>query len=167
MKKVLKWLDEKFEWTVMVIFLVLITSTLSLQIIFRYIFSSSMAWPEEFSRYCFVLTGLFAIPFCIKRETMLRVDIIVSMFGGRTKEVMFLISDIMAQCLWIYLFKYSFVVARASFRPVVYSTSMPWLPMCFLYCAPVFTLALTIFREFQSMYVRVKRIRDFGKEEAK
>ena len=136
-----------------------IVSTLAAQIFCRYVLHNTMAWPEEFSRYCFVVTGMFAIPLCIRRETMLRVDIIVGIFKERQKEILFLVSDILSLFLWAYLWVCSFKVADASFHPIVYSTSMTWFPMSVIYCIPVFTLFLAIFREIQSIIIRIGRIR--------
>lgn len=165
MKKVIQWLDQKFEWTIMCILLLCITLTLSAQIFCRYILSSSMAWPEEFSRYCFVVTGMFAIPFCIRRETMLRVDILMGLFTEKVKNYLFLISDICSLCLWCYLWINSFTVAKGSFNPVVYSTSMTWFPLSIIYCIPVFTLLLAVFRQIQMIILRLIKMKAMRKEE--
>lgn len=51
--KVIKWLDEHFEETFLVFFLVLISCITMLQIIARTFFAA-LSWPEEFCRYCWI-----------------------------------------------------------------------------------------------------------------
>ncbi len=66
--KVIKWLDEHFEETFLVIFLVLISCITMLQIIARTFFSA-LSWPEEFCRYCWIWACSFPCPTPCARAT--------------------------------------------------------------------------------------------------
>jgi len=66
--KVLRWLDDHLEEYILAVLLVTISCVMMLQIIMRYIFNSSLPWPEELTRYCFVWSGFLGIGYSIKRE---------------------------------------------------------------------------------------------------
>ena len=60
MKK-LKWLEENFEGVILVIFLTLLTTLVTLQIIMRYLCHSPFSWSEELCRMLLVWSGFFSI----------------------------------------------------------------------------------------------------------
>ena len=61
MKKFLKWLDEDFEESILMIFLIVMSVVMMAQVIMRYFFKASMTWPEEFCRFMFVFSGFLSI----------------------------------------------------------------------------------------------------------
>ena len=58
MKKVISWLDYNLEEVILLVLLGIISVTMMLQIIMRYLFSSPLSWVEELCRYCFVYSGM-------------------------------------------------------------------------------------------------------------
>lgn len=77
MIKVLKWLDKYLEESLLVILLLGCVLSMGIQIVSRYIFSSSLSWSEEFMRYMFVWSTFLSISFCIKHFSSLKVEILV------------------------------------------------------------------------------------------
>ena len=63
--KVIKWLDEHFEETFLVFFLVLISCITMLQIIARTFFAA-LSWPEEFCRYCWIWSVFISLPYTMR-----------------------------------------------------------------------------------------------------
>ena len=57
---VLKWIDEHFEESILVILLAMISIIMMAQIVARTI-SSSITWAEEFARYCYIWTVFFPL----------------------------------------------------------------------------------------------------------
>ena len=74
--KVIKWLDEHFEETFLVFFLVLISCITMLQIIARTFFAA-LSWPEEFCRYCWIWSVFISLPYTMRKGNMLRVNVLV------------------------------------------------------------------------------------------
>lgn len=68
--KVIKWLDEHFEETFLVFFLVLISCITMLQIIARTFFAA-LSWPEEFCRYCWIWSVFISLPYTMRKGNML------------------------------------------------------------------------------------------------
>ena len=80
--KVIKWLDEHFEETFLVFFLVLISCITMLQIIARTFFAA-LSWPEEFCRYCWIWSVFISLPYTMRKGNMLRVNVLVDLLPPR------------------------------------------------------------------------------------
>ena len=65
--KILKWLDDNLEETILLVLLVIMTGLMGIQIISRYIFNASLSWSEELTRYLFIWSGFISISYCIKK----------------------------------------------------------------------------------------------------
>lgn len=74
MKKFLKWMDEHFEETILVIFLIIICVLMMLQVILRYVFRSGIIWTDEVCRLCFVATAFLGISYSIRKGVLMRFD---------------------------------------------------------------------------------------------
>lgn len=70
----LKKLNEYFEEIILVILLICMTAILGLQVVSRYVFHNSLTWSEELVRYMFVWSAFIGVPYCIKKETSIKVD---------------------------------------------------------------------------------------------
>jgi TRAP-type C4-dicarboxylate transport system permease small subunit len=72
--KLLKWLDEHFEETVMGLLLMIMTAIMGVQVFSRFVLNASLSWSEEITRYCFVWCGFLSIGLCTRHGISLRVD---------------------------------------------------------------------------------------------
>ena len=78
--KVLKWLDEHFEETLLVICLVLIACVCLIQVIIRNIpWIPSLQWAEEFCRFAWIWSVFLSLPYTIRKGTMLRVNVLLDL----------------------------------------------------------------------------------------
>ena len=68
--KVIKWLDEHFEETFLVFFLVLISCITMLQIIARTFFAA-LSWPEEFCRLCWIWSVFISLNYTMRKGNMI------------------------------------------------------------------------------------------------
>ncbi len=54
MKKIIHWLDEYLEESLLVILLAAMTVIMGVQVFCRYALSMSLSWSEELTRYLFI-----------------------------------------------------------------------------------------------------------------
>lgn len=110
--KVIKWLDEHFEETILVILLVVIASIMMLQIFMRYIINSSLPWPEEFARYCYIWTAFFSVGLTIRNRTILRVDIVTGLLPKFIQRIIEVFAQSFITLFFGVLFYYSLNVIK-------------------------------------------------------
>lgn len=160
MKKLLRWLDERFEETVLGGFLILITGIIFLQVVMRYVLSHALPWPEEFTRYCLVCSTLLSLSYCIRHRINLRVDILVQFLPGQVRAILEILIQLLSLGLYSYLFYHSFSTVRLSMNSGQVSTAMG-LPMYLLYGWGTACFGLAILRTVQEL------VRLFWKKEEK
>ena len=161
MKKILRWLDGHLEEVFLGILLAVIACLIFLQILLRLFTGSTLSWPEEVSRYCFVYIAFICIPMCIRDNRMLKVDIIVDLFPKKLKTYLMYVGDILCLALWIYLFYFSWDVMQNSLARPTYSQTLGY-NMVLLYGMPFFTLALAVLRGVQRVYRMTRKL--FGRK---
>ncbi|MCD8077160.1 MAG: TRAP transporter small permease [Lachnospiraceae bacterium] len=164
MKKFWKWLDEDFEETILMFFLVIMACVMMWQIIMRYFFKASMSWPEEFCRYLFVFSGFLSIGYCVRREKMLKVDILLGFFPEGLKKAVDLIGRIVTLVFFAYLTYYAYFATMNSKAGGMKSSAMGW-PMWIIYGSVFVGSAIGVVREIQDLYRWFKK--NTKKEEAK
>ena len=91
--KVIKWLDEHFEETFLVFFLVLISCITMLQIIARTFFAA-LSWPEEFCRYCWIWSVFISLPYTMRKGNMLRVNVLVDLLPTKARNAINIVIDL-------------------------------------------------------------------------
>lgn len=108
--KVLKWLDEHFEETLMVVVLAVMVVVLMAQIIFRKFLGSSLAWPEELCRYLFIWSGFLSLSYTIHNHSTMKTDLFLMVLPKAAKKWISLITDVGMCLLFAFLTKISFDV---------------------------------------------------------
>ena len=88
MKQVLKFLDKHLEEYLIAILLIALTLIMLLQIVMRYVFNNSLSWPEELSRYCFVYITFLTLGYCVRNDSMLRLDILKELLPSKIWTVL-------------------------------------------------------------------------------
>lgn len=160
--KAIKWLDDHLEEFFLVLLLVLISVIMLVQIFARYIFNSSLSWPEEFCRYCYIWTVFLSISYTIKYGNMLRVGIVMDMFPAWiNKSVKILCALIM---LWLFgwFFQHSLqVVHNIRYITGEISSAMQ-VPMWIMYLCTVVGYGLAVIRTLQLL---VSSVRNFHHKE--
>lgn len=164
MKKVIQWIDKWAEELILSVLLGAMACVMFVQICLRFLTSHTMIWPEEFSRYCFIYIAFFCIPLCIKRATMLKVDILVGMLPGKIKDVVLYIGEIVTFLVFVYLFYFSFAVLKNAIDRPSYSQTMGFNTVI-IYGMPVFAFGLSVIRGLQHLIKLAKTT--FGKGEQK
>ncbi len=146
--KLVKWLDNNFEVFLIAIMLIGLVAVMSLQVFMRYVMNSSLAWPEELSRYLFIWICFIGISYSTKEDLHLKVDIIFEYINKRLKNLLLIISDFS-----IFIFSIFMVIggidAYMTMAESMQTSSAMQLPFKFVYLALPVGFSLTTLRIIQ------------------
>ena len=71
--KAVKWLDERFEETLLAILLVLISCVEFIQVVIRNVpWIPALTWAEEFCRFCWIWSVFLSLPYTVRKASMLQ-----------------------------------------------------------------------------------------------
>ena len=129
--KVIKWLDEHFEETFLVFFLVLISCITMLQIIARTFFAA-LSWPEEFCRYCWIWSVFISLPYTMRKGNMLRVNVLVDLLPTKARNAINIVIDLINTVVMALFFYGSITVIQNALNSGRTSPAME-LPMAAVY----------------------------------
>ncbi|KEJ93016.1 TRAP transporter small permease [Synergistes jonesii] len=160
--KVLKWLDESLEESIMVVLLVAISAVMLAQIFARYVFNSSMSWPEEFCRYCYVWSVFISLGYTIRRGSMLRVGIVMDMLPAAISNSVKILCDAVMLALFAVFFRHSLLVVDNIKNVTGEISSAMQIPMWIMYMCAVIGFALAAVRTVQSLVNGVRHFKDKG-----
>jgi TRAP-type C4-dicarboxylate transport system permease small subunit len=146
--KLLRWLDQRFEESVLVLLMIGISCTMFLQIIMRYIFSMPLTWPEEISRYMWIWTVFFSMSYAIKVGNVLRVDILTEFMGERLKKYLEMILQVIALIVYSIFSYYSVIVEKALITSKRVSPALR-IPMYMVYFVVCIGFFLSVIRTVQ------------------
>ena len=147
MKRFLKWFDEDFEETLLMILLVAITVVMMLQVIMRRFFGA-LDWPEEFCRFCFVYSGFLSMGYCVRRGKMLKVDILLGTFPKAVQRVIEWASDLVTLLFFAYITYYSYFSVMQQVKKGAKSPAME-IPMWIVFLSLLIGSALGTIRQIQ------------------
>ncbi len=159
--RVVKWLDEHLEETLLVLFLVLISCVMLLQVFMRYVINNSLTWPEEFCRYCYVWTGFFSLGYTIRNGNMLRVGVVMDLLPKVLRKIVAILVNLVCLVFFSVFFVNSIDVVQAITKMGQRSPAMGW-PMNIVYICTVIGFALGALRTIQAIYLQ---IRYFGEDQ--
>ncbi|WP_434311148.1 TRAP transporter small permease [Hominifimenecus sp. rT4P-3] len=158
MKRLLHGLDDSLEEALLVLLLIAITATIFLQVIMRYLFTNSLSWVEEFSRYCFVWSGFLSLGYCVKKGKTLRVDILLYLLPEKAQKVVDALGKILETIFYVYAFYASFGVMQKAIANGQVTAAME-IPMCVIYAVIPFGFGLAIFRQLEAFAHALKKRR--------
>lgn len=108
--KPIRWLDDHFEEAVLVIFLVLISVVMMLQVIVRKMPGvAALTWAEEFCRFVWIGSVFFSLPYTIRRSNMLRVNVLLDLMPHTVRKTVNLIIDIITTACMAMFFYYTHI----------------------------------------------------------
>ena len=151
MKKVLHFIDESLEEAFAVIAMALMAVIMGIQVIARYVFNSSLSWPEEVSVYLLIWMGMLSLSYCIRKNASIKVEMIIDLFPEKVRKFFHLLEDIIS----ILFYGLLTIPAWQFFQGVVKSGQVSpacGLPMYYVQSAPFFCFILTAFRIVQRWF---------------
>ena len=85
--KVLRFIDKHFEEVILVILLALMCILMLINVILRYVFSSSIIWSDEICRYSFVVSAFFGIGYCLRTRNIMQMDSLKKLFSFKIRSM--------------------------------------------------------------------------------
>lgn len=153
---VLRWLDEHFEETLIIVILVLISVVELAQVMFRNLpFVPSLTWAEEFCRFCWIWSVFLSLPYTIRKGSMLRVNVIFEFLSPRARGYVNIFADILTAGTMLFFGVYSVTVVKNILQSGETSPAM-LLSMWAIYSVMIAGFFLAAFRGAQQIYFHIK-----------
>ena len=154
--KLVKWLDEHFEETLLVVLLVLISVVELIQVIIRNVpFIPALKWAEEFCRFCWIWSVFLSLPYTIRKASMLRVSVLLDVMPAKVKSSINILVDIITAATMCLLGVNSVSVIQKIVKSGETSPAMKW-PMWIIYSIMLLGFFLAALRGLQQAYFHVK-----------
>ncbi len=119
------------------------------QIVARSVFSS-MAWPEEFARYCYIWTVFLSLGYTIRKGNMLRVGIVMDLLPHKLRKSIEIITNIIMLVLFVILSYYSIIYTNKIKSTGQLSPAMR-IPMWIMYLSTIIGFGLASLRMIQEI----------------
>ncbi|RHR22523.1 TRAP transporter small permease [Clostridium sp. AF19-22AC] len=155
MKKILHWLNENLEETLMVLFLAAMTVIMGIQVFSRYVLGASLSWSEELTRYIFIWAGFLSVSYCTKKCISIKIEQFVALFPKRGKALFKVVNHTLELVLFLYLIPFAWQYLMSAVASGQTSPALG-LPMYYVQAAPLAGFLLTAFRVLQRWIVEWK-----------
>jgi TRAP-type C4-dicarboxylate transport system permease small subunit len=159
--KLLKWLNEKFELTVCVVLMSLMTIVMFIQVVARRVFSNSLSWSEELARYLFLWLIYLGISYGAKTMKHIKIEAFLGVFPKKARPFVIILGDILFFVFAIFIIYTSFVWVQ---RQIMLGQLSPALhvPMWVIYASPFVGYTLTTIRQIQTLVWRINQLKQGG-----
>lgn len=175
--KIIKWLDEHIEESLLVVLSIVMTASITLQVFMRYVMNSSLSWSEELARYCFIWLVYIGISYGVKMQKHIKVDVVLQFIKNKQKIVIGIIANLIFLAFSLLIIVYGYDIAKQLLNWGQTSPALH-IPMGYVYMATPVGFALTSIRLIQQIILQVltlmgkrefevKTEHDFVMEEAK
>jgi len=146
--KGIKWLNEHLEEAILVLLVCFIACSMMLQVIMRFIFRSPLSWPEEMSQYFLVLAGFISVPYCIRKENTIRIDLLFSFLPRKLQKIVDVLMHIImvGMMCWLFTGGYSVFTDAKAYNNL---TATLRIPLYVIYALCLVFIVLGIFRMIQ------------------
>ena len=87
-------LDDNAERWLLLVFYALITSTIVVEVVRRFVLPYSSIWGEEIARYAFIYLAWVGASAAVKDRAHIRIDVIIHMLSKRARAAVYLFGDV-------------------------------------------------------------------------
>lgn len=161
MQKILKCLDVNLEEFLLVIFLMLMTLIMGIQVFSRYVLGMSLSWSEELIRYLFIWTGFLSVSYCTKRCISIKIEQFVAIFPVRGRALFKVVNHTLELIFFVYMIPFAFSYMMSAVESGQVSPACG-IPMYYIQAAPFVSFVLVAFRIAQRWIVEFRTVRNAG-----
>ncbi len=162
MSKTIKWLDEYLEISICVALMSMMTLLIFVQVIMRYVFSSSLSWSEELARYLFIWLIYLGISYGCKIRKHIKIDAALGLFPMKTRKYVVILGDIIFFAFAIYIMVTGYELVLMQIKLTKVSPALR-IPLQYVASAPMIGFGLAAFRQVQTIVFRIKEIKNSKK----
>jgi len=155
--KTIKWLDEYLEISICVALMSIMTLLIFVQVIMRYVFSSSLSWSEELARYLFIWLIYLGISYGCKIRKHIKIDAALGLFPKNTRKYVVILGDIVFFAFAIYIMVTGYELVLMQIKLTKVSPALQ-VPLQYVAAAPMIGFGLAAFRQVQTIVFRVREI---------
>lgn len=153
--KLLKWLWSYFEECILVASLAGMAIIMMLQIVMRYLFGSSLPWPEEVSRYLLVISCYLGSGYMLRQGFLIRMDVVLTILPKPAARFIDLLGRLITIVFFGYFCYVSIGMTAMCYRYGMTASSLP-MPYFLVYAVTALGFFLGVVRGIQSFIVWVK-----------
>lgn len=162
MQKILRWLDANLEEFLLVIFLMLMTLIMGIQVFSRYVLGMSLSWSEELTRYLFIWSGFLSVSYCTKRCISIKIEQFVAMFSIRGRALWKVVNHTFELIFFVYMIPFAFSYMMSAVESGQVSPACS-IPMYYVQAAPFVSFLLVAFRIAQRWVVEFCTVKNTSK----
>lgn len=157
--KLIKWLDDNLEESILVILLVLITLVMGLQVFCRYVLNNSLSWSEELTRYLFIYTAFISISYCTKKWISIKIDQVIQLFKGKTYTILQICLNVILTLFFVYMTYHAVIYLMQGLASHQTSPALH-VPMWVIQFAPFLGFLLASIRSFQQIVLQIHNMKE-------
>lgn len=95
-----------------------------LQVVFRFLLKSPLAWSQDIIRLCFTYLTFFGAAWCVKEKAHLNIDVLLTSLKPALRKLIEIVINLILLAFFVFLAYYGFLFARSG------STQLaPYLPI--------------------------------------
>lgn len=151
----LKYLDEHFEESLVVLMMAAMSVIIGLQIFMRYVMGASLSWSEELSRYFFIWATYLGVAYGVRKDAHIRVSMVTDAMSRRNAAYIRILTHVIFGAFAVFVMYQGWIMVEKTFRFGQKSASLG-LPMGFVYLAPLTGFAFTILRLVQAIWLDLR-----------
>ncbi len=151
----LKYLDEHFEESLVVLMMAAMSVIIGLQIFMRYVMGASLSWSEELSRYLFIWATYLGVAYGVRKDAHIRVSMVTDLMSPRNVAYIRILTHVIFGAFAVFVMYQGWIMVEKTFRFGQKSASLG-IPMGFVYLAPLTGFAFTILRLVQAIWLDLR-----------
>ena len=149
MSRICRVLDANAERWLLLVFYVMLVSTMFIEVVRREVFSYSSIWGEEIVRYCFIYLAWIGAAAAVKERAHIRIDVILHNVSPRVKALFYMLGDVVMFVIALIALYWSWETVAVSWKFGSVTHGLRISQVYFLFAVP-FGFALIIVRLVQS-----------------
>lgn len=150
-------IEHGFEEMISMLFMILISVFMGMQVCARYVFNSSLSWPEELCVYLLMWMGMLSLSYCIRTHTSIKVEMIIDLFPSKIRDVFHVLEDVIAIIFYGFLCIPAWQLLCIAVARGQVSAALR-LPMYLIQVSPLIAFILAVIRSFQDIYFQLNNI---------
>ncbi len=147
-------LERGLEEKISMVIMIFISVFMGMQICARYIFNSSLSWPEEICVYLLMWMGMLSLSYCIRTRTSIKVEMIINLFPAKVSNMFHILEDIFAIVFYGFMCIPAWQLLNVAISRGQVSAALR-MPMYLIQVAPLIAFGLAVARSFQDIYFQL------------